>query len=287
MEHFDSRNVKKTLDTHGVRLTKAKGQHFLADPNILAKIVAMSEVDATCGVLEVGPGIGALTTALSRAAGRVVAVELDGRLLTPLRDALAATGAGNVEVVHGDILKLDIKGIVGERLRGLRPYACANLPYNITTPAIAALIEAGVFETMTVMVQAEVAQRMCALPGTPGYGAFTVFVGYHTTPRTLFQVPPECFVPRPKVRSSVVSMVARADKPLPPGDEGIFFKVVRAAFAQRRKTLVNALSAAFAGSMGKDDVAGIVAACGFDLRIRGEALSIEDFARIAVCFKER
>jgi 16S rRNA (adenine1518-N6/adenine1519-N6)-dimethyltransferase len=188
--------------------------------------------------------------------------------------------AKNVEIVHGDVLKLDIKASVGEWLRGLEPHACANLPYNITTPALTALIDAGVFKTITVMVQAEVAARICASPGTPEYGAFTVYANYHTVPKALFQVPPECFVPRPKVRSSVVSLAARTTKPLPPEIEATFFKVVRAAFAQRRKTLVNALASAFGDKTGKDEIAAIVADCGFDTRIRGETLNIDEFAMV-------
>ena len=258
------------------------GQNFLTDANIPEKIVRLSGIDKTCGVLEIGPGLGALTLALSRMAGRVTAVELDARLLQLLGEKLS--GSQNVEIVHGDILKLDIAGLVNEKMPGLRRLVCANLPYNITTPALTALIDSGAFESITVMVQREFAQRICAAPGGKDYGSFTVYANYYTEPARLFDVPPECFFPRPGVYSSVVMLKMRSERFLDTAEEAVFFRLVRAAFGQRRKTLVNALHAALGNTMEKDAIAAIVRDCGFDVRIRGETLGIEEFMRLSSGF---
>ena len=274
--------VREILDRHGFKTSKSKGQNFLTDANIPEKIVRLSTIDSSCGVLEIGPGLGALTLALSRAAGRVTAVELDARLLPILRETLSERD--NVEIVQGDILKLDISDLVKKNMPGMKHLACANLPYSITTPALSALISAGVFDSITVMVQREVARRICAKPGSPDYGAFTVYANYHTEPEALFDVPPECFMPRPKVYSTVIVMKTRADRFLEADEEKMFFRVVRAAFGQRRKTLVNALHAAFGNAMGKNDILGIVIGCGFDVNVRGETLGIDEFIRLSQCF---
>ena len=271
---FSARNVRELLEGHGFRFSKSLGQNFLVDANIPEKIVRLSGIDEGCCVLEVGPGIGALTSVLCKVAGEVVAVELDGRLLPILRDVL--DGCQNVEVVQGDILKMDIGQLVSGKISATKR-VCANLPYNITTPALTVLIEADVFESITVMIQREVAARICAKPGSPEYGAFTVYSNYHTKPEILFDVPPECFVPRPKVHSSVVTMKTRSEKLLNPVEEAAFFRVVRAAFGQRRKTLINALHAAFGNTMRKDEIADRVIKCGFDTKVRGETLGIEEF----------
>ena len=276
--------VKELLDRHGFRFSKSMGQNFLVDGNIPEKIVRLSGVDDTCGVLEVGPGIGALTMELSRVVRHVTAVELDRRLLPLLNDTLA--GRQNVEIVQGDILKLDINKLINEKMPGLKHHVCANLPYNITTPVISAFIREGIFISMTVMVQREVARRICAEPGSPDYGAFSVYVNYHTEPLTLFDVPPECFTPRPRVWSSVVTMKSRAERFFEPEQEKMFFYIVRAAFAQRRKTLPNALYAVFGNVMGKEEIVEIVRQCGFDVQARGETLSKEDFAKLAGRFAE-
>ena len=259
------------------------GQNFLIDGKIPEKIVRLSGIDKSCGVLEIGPGLGALTIELSRAAGFVTAVELDRRLTPILADILA--GRQNVAVVEGNILKMDLKKLIEEQMPGLRFHVCANLPYNITTPALTDLINAGVFETITIMVQREVAQRICAGPGSSDYGALSVYVNYYAQPRVLFDVPPECFTPQPKVFSSVVSIIIRQERLLAPEDEKMFFRIVRASFSQRRKTLVNALFAAFGNMMSKEDIAGLVTSCGIDSKARGETLSIEKFAQLAVSTK--
>jgi len=279
----DAFRVKNLLGRYGIHAHKSMGQNFLADSGVSEKIIRLSGVDGSCGVLEVGPGIGALTLGLSHSAGRVTAVELDEKLLPVLRSVLE--GRDNVDIVSGDILKLDIRALVCEKMPGKRLHVCSNLPYNITSPALSKLIGAGVFETMTVMVQREVAGRICAAPGTKEYGAFTVFVNYHSEPETLFDVSPECFYPQPGVRSAVIKLKMRGSHFLQPGDEAVFFKVVRAAFSQRRKTLVNALHAVFGSSAGKDVITERVARCGFDGRARGETLGLEDFIRLSESFR--
>ena len=258
---------------------KSKGQNFLIDKNIPAKIVRLAGLGASDGVLEVGPGMGALTTVLCSTAGFVTAVEIDARLLPALYEKL--DGLTNVEIVRGDILKLDIGKLLDEKMPGLEYHVCANLPYGITTPVLSLFIEADVFRTITVMIQREVAQRICAKPGKPEYGAFTVFVNYHTEPEILINVPPECFHPRPSVYSSVVKMKTRESRVLSQDEEVFFFKVVRAAFGQRRKTLVNALNAVFGNSRSKQDITDIIRECGFDERARGEVLDVEDFIKLS------
>ena len=229
-------------------------------------------------MLEVGPGIGPLTRQLARRADKVASVELDRSLLPILKETLA--DCPNAEIVPGDILKTDIPALVEEKFAGLKAVACANLPYNITTPAITALIEAGCFQSITVMIQREVARRICAKPGTGDYGAFSVFCQYHTAPELLFDVPPECFIPAPKVTSSVLRMVPRP-APEEVDDPEHFFRVVRAAFAQRRKTLVNGLHAAFGDKLTKEQLANILVDCGLPADVRGERLGIAEFAGIS------
>ena len=270
--------IKALLARHGFRFSKSMGQNFLIQSWVPQDIAAASGAGEGTGVLEVGPGIGPLTRELAKRADKVASVELDRSLLPILEETLA--DCPNAEVCSGDILKTDIPALVGEKFSGLTPLACANLPYNITTPAITALIEAGCFNTITVMIQREVARRICAAPGTADYGAFSVFCQYHTRPELLFDVPPECFLPAPKVTSSVLRMA-----PCPPpeevDDEAHFFRVVRAAFAQRRKTLVNSLSASLGGPLSKEEISNAVSGCGLPENIRGERLSISDFAALS------
>lgn len=279
LELTNERCIRQLLERHGFRFSKALGQNFLIDGSIPEKIAAGSGVDGNFGVLEIGPGIGALTAALSARAGRVLAVELDKKLLPILAETLS--DCPNVRVIGGDILKLDIAKTVREEMPGLRYAVCANLPYNVTTPVLTALAEARVFETVTVMVQREVARRMTAAPGTADYGAFSVFIQYFSTPRVLFDVPPAAFLPRPKVTSSVVAMAMRREKPAEVEDEAMFFRTVRASFAQRRKTLVNGLEFAFGPRLGKEALKRILADCGIKPLTRGETLGIPEFARIA------
>ena len=285
MERYGAKEIRELLASGGFKLSKSMGQNFLVDPNIPGRIVRESGVDGTCGVLETGPGLGVLTRELCHAAGRVTAVELDARFIPLLRETLREES--NIEIVNGDILKLDLVNLVKSNMPGLKYHACANLPYSITTPAITAFINADVFDTITVTVQREVAGRICAKPGTPEYGAITVFIHYHTEAKTLFDISPGCFIPQPRVYSSVVKMKKRAERPLLPADEDFFFRVVRAAFGQRRKTLVNALYAAFGNTHDKEEIAEIVSGCGFDARIRGETLGVEEFITLSTLLKSK
>ena len=271
--------IKALLSAHGFHFSKSMGQNFLIDSSVPERIVAESGIDSSSGVLEIGPGIGALTEPLSRAAGKVVSVELDKKLL-PILNELAAEHT-NLEIVSGDILKLDLTELVETKLAPFRPAVCANLPYNITTPVLSALIDTGLFETITVMIQREVAHRLAAKAGTADYGAFTVYTNFYTRPEILFDVPPSCFTPQPKVYSSVVTLHRRGTPPADVNDINMFFKVVRASFAQRRKTLVNGLSSVFSPSIPKETLTDIIRYCGYDEKIRGEALDICDFARIS------
>lgn len=283
MDLCDLDTIKALLSRHGFHFSRSMGQNFLIQSWVPEGLVEGAGVSGSNGVLEIGPGIGPLTVRLSAAAGRVVAVELDRALLPVLAETLG--GRDNVEVISGDILKLDIPALVDEKLAGLEPMACANLPYNITTPVITALIEAKRFSCIAVMIQREVARRICAAPGSPDYGAFSVYCQYHTEPELLFDVGPECFIPAPKVTSSVIRMRPLPSPPVPVKDEVRFFRVVKAAFGQRRKTLLNALSAGLP-SLSREAVKAAVAACGLPDNVRGERLGIPEFAALTEALGE-
>lgn len=277
MELCDINQIRALLNRHGFRFSKSMGQNFLIAPWVPEEIAASAELDETMGVLEVGPGIGCLTASLAKYAGKVVSVELDNALRPVLAETLE--GLENAEVVFGDVLKLDLQSFVKEHFAGLRPAVCANLPYNITSPVLSAFLESGCFESITVMIQKEVARRICAGANTADYGAFTVFVNWYAETELLFDVSPDCFMPQPKVTSTVIRLKQRKTPPAEVCDEKLFFRVVKAAFAQRRKTLNNALGAGF-GELTKEQLAKVISTCGFDERIRGEVLDIEGFAAI-------
>lgn len=283
MDLCDINQIKSLLSQHGFRFSKSMGQNFLIEASVPRRIAQSSGAGSGVGVVEVGPGIGPLTRELSQLAGKVVSIELDKALLPILSHTLA--DRDNVEIVQGDVLKTDLPGLVSQKLGGLTPVACANLPYNITTPAITALLQAGCFTRITVMIQREVAARICARPGTSDYGAFSVFCQYHAQVSTLFDVPPDCFIPAPKVTSTVVQLIP---SPPPPqvDDEAHFFKVVRAAFAQRRKTLLNSLSAALTPRIEKELLARAIQDCGLSPDIRGERLGIPEFAALSSALRE-
>ena len=276
MDPCNIHEIKDVLGRHGFHFSKAKGQNFLTQAWLAERIALEAGVDRDCGVLEVGPGVGPLTDQLTRRAGKVLAVELDTRLRPVLAETLGPRD--NLELLFGDILKQDIPALTASRFPGLRVKACANLPYYITSDILAALLEAHCFETVTVMVQKEVAQRICAAPGAGDYGAFSVFCQYHAQPEILFDVPPACFIPQPKVTSAVLHLTVRSQPPAAVADEAFFFRVVRASFAQRRKTLVNGLSAL---GIPKPRLLEAVAACGLPENVRGETLSIPQFAALA------
>lgn len=270
--------MKPLLAVHGFHFSKAKGQNFLIAPWVPESIARESGVEKDVGVLEIGPGIGPLTQQLSLRAGKVCAVEVDERL-KPILD-ITLEGCDNVEILWGDVLKQDIPALVNEKLGSLRPMACANLPYYITSPILTALLEAECFEAVTVMVQKEVAQRIAAQPGTADYGAFSVFCQYYAQPELLFDVPPHCFLPQPKVTSAVVTLRVRQERPWDIDDPALFFRVVRASFAMRRKKLSNGLASGFP-ELGKRGAEEVLSACGFDANVRGETLGIPEFAAIA------
>jgi len=270
--------MKPLLAEHGFHFSKAKGQNFLIAQWVPESIAIDSGVDETAGVLEIGPGIGPLTQQLALRAGKVCAVELDTRLEPILKQTVGQFP--NLEILWGDILKQDIPALVKEKFRGLRPMACANLPYYITSPILSALLEAECFQRVTVMVQKEVATRIAAQPGTGDYSAFSVFCQYYAEPELLFDVPAHCFLPQPKVTSAVVSLKIREEKPWKIDDQAVFFRVVRASFAMRRKKLGNGLAAGFP-ELGKAGAQEVIAQCGFDENVRGETLGIGEFAKLA------
>ena len=276
MDLCDPRVIRALLDEDGFRFSRSMGQNFLIDPSVPVRIAEAADPGPEDGVLEIGPGIGTLTVRLAERAGCVCCVELD-RTLLPILDRTLAD-CGNVTVVSGDILKTDLAELTRRELNGLRPAVCANLPYNITTPVLTLLLESGLFSRLTVMIQREVAARICAAPGTADYGAFTVFCEYHSRAERLFDVPPGCFMPAPKVTSTVIRLTPRP-APSEVEDRELFFRVVRASFAQRRKTLVNGLSAAF--PLSKGELTEVLAACGMEEKTRGETLSLAQFAVVA------
>ena len=278
MDLCDIREIKALLGRHGFHFSKSMGQNFLIAGWVPQNIADAAGLDKSCAVLEIGPGIGPLTRQLSLRAGSVAAVELDSSLLPILRETLA--DCPNVEVIPGDIMKLDIGAIISDKFSGFTVKACANLPYNITTPVLTKLLEAGCFQSITVMIQREVARRICAAPGDPDCGAFSLFCQYHARCELLFEVPPQCFLPAPKVTSAVVRLTPHAVPPVD-GDRSAIFAVVKAAFAQRRKTLLNALSAAYGSRFSKDQLRQIIQDCGLPETVRGERLGLDEFSRLA------
>lgn len=270
--------MKGLLAEYGFHFSKAKGQNFLTQRWVPQRIAEESGVDEGCGVLEIGPGFGPLTQELCLRAGKVVALEVDRSLQPVLERTVGAFE--NLEILFCDALKADLPALTAEKFDGLRPMACANLPYYITSPVLTKLLESKCFSSITVMVQKEVAQRICAAPGTADYSAFTILCNYHAQPELLFDVPASCFMPQPKVTSAVVCLKTRIAPPAEVADEALFFRTVRAAFAMRRKTLLNALSAGFC-ELSKAQIAALLEDCGIAPTVRGETLGIPEFAEIA------
>ena len=280
----DIQVMKPLLENNGFHFSKAKGQNFLIASWVPERIARETGVDEGAGVLEIGPGVGPLTQQLCLRAGKVCAVELDRRL-KPILDVTVGE-FDNLDILWEDVLKLDVARLVEERFSGLRPMACANLPYYITSPIVAALLESECFDSITVMVQKEVAQRMAAAPGTGDYGAFSVLCQYYARPELLFDVPPHCFLPQPKVMSSVVCLKVRREKEWGIEDPELFFRVVRGSFLQRRKKLSNGLRAAFP-ELGREGPAQVILEAGLEENVRGETLGIPEFARIADAIRQR
>ena len=274
----DIQVMKPLLAEHGFHFSKAKGQNFLIATWVPESIARDAGVDSAAGVLEIGPGIGPLTQHLALRAGKVCAVEVDRRLEPILKQTVGEFE--NLEILWEDVLKLDIPALVKEKFPGLRPMACANLPYYITSPILTALLEAECFDSVTVMVQKEVAQRIAAVPNSEDYSAFSIFCQYYAQPEVLFDVPAHCFLPQPKVTSAVVSLRVRKERPWDIANQQVFFRTVRASFAMRRKKLSNGLASGFP-ELGKAGATDVLRACGFDENIRGEVLGIPEFAILA------
>jgi 16S rRNA (adenine1518-N6/adenine1519-N6)-dimethyltransferase len=277
MNLCDIREIRALLTRHGFHFSKSMGQNFLIDPSIPPAIAEASGADRSSGVLEIGPGVGPLTAELSRRAGKVVAVELDRSLLPVLAETLA--DCPNVEVISGDVMKLDLGALVREKFGGLSPIVCSNLPYNITTPVLTRLAKTPRFQSVTVLIQREVARRVCAAPGDADCGAFSLIFQYFMEASLLFDVPPGCFFPAPKVTSSVIRCVRRENPAVRVEDEDFFFRILRGAFSLRRKTLVNSLSSL--PGFDKPSVSQAVKACGLPPDIRGERLSLQNFSELS------
>ena len=271
-------DIKSLLGRHGFHFSKSMGQNFLIESWVPHDIAEAAGLDESCGVLEIGPGIGPLTQQLALRAGKVAAIELDRDLLPILGETMGEYD--NVEIIPGDAMKIDLGALVSEKFGSLTPKACANLPYNITTPVITKLLEAGCFRTITVMIQREVARRICAAPGDPDCGAFSLFCQYHAECELLFEVPPQCFIPAPKVTSAVIRLTPRSAPPVDV-DEKALFAVIKAAYAQRRKTLLNGLTAAYGSRFSKDELRQAIVDCGLPETVRGERLSLDDFAALS------
>ena len=277
MDLCNRNDIQALLQRHGFRFSKAMGQNFLIQGWVPRDIAAACGADEHTGVLEIGPGIGPLTQQLARRAGKVVSVELDRRLYPVLEETMA--DFPNFTLIRGDVMQQELPALVREHLGGLRPILCANLPYNITTPLLTRVVESRCFQSLTVLIQKEVAQRICAAPGTADYGAFTLLMQYYTQPELLFTVSNTCFLPAPKVTSAVIHCRSRKAPPVEVCSREMLFRTVRSGFALRRKTLVNSLQTAF--PLPKERLTEIVVACGLDPSVRGERLGLAEYARLA------
>lgn len=274
----DPGHIKEVLSRHGFHFSKALGQNFLINPGVCPRMAAECGAQACKGVIEVGPGIGVLTWELSQVAEKVCAIELDSRLFPVLEETLA--GRDNVKIIPGDVMKLDLHQLIQQEFGGGPVCVCANLPYYITSPVILRLLEEGLpLTSITVMVQKEAAQRLCAAPGERECGAVSVAVHYRSQPKLLFQVGRGSFLPPPKVDSAVLRLDLRQEPPVSVADEDWFFRVSRAAFAQRRKTAANSLSATL--GLPKPQVEQALAAAGAAENVRAERLTLEQLAALA------
>lgn len=273
------KNTREIIQKHGFRFSKKLGQNFLIDQNILEKIVEGAQITREDGVLEIGPGIGTMTQVLSQRAKKVVAVEIDSSLLPILQDTLQ--DFENAEVIHGDVLKLPLKDILQNRFKHEKIKVVANLPYYVTTSIVMKLLEEELpIDSITIMIQKEVAERMNAAPGGKDYGALSVAVQFYSQPQLITNVPSSVFMPPPKVDSTVIRLDILQQPKVKVNNRKLFFQVVRAAFGKRRKTLLNALST---GNLGieKDGIGKILHMVEIDSKRRGETLSLQEFANIA------
>lgn len=281
-----AKNTIEIIQKYGFAFQKRFGQNFLVDTHVLERIIRAAGLTKEDMVLEIGPGIGTMTQYLAENAGRVVAVEIDSNLIPILKETLQAYD--NVTVLNEDILKVDIRALA-EEYNGGRPIkVVANLPYYITTPIIMGLFESQVpIDNITVMVQKEVAERMQAGPGTKDYGALSLAVQYYAEPYIVANVPPNCFIPRPGVGSAVIRLTRHQEMPVKVKDEKLMFSLIRASFNQRRKTLQNGLSNSAELSFSKEEIAAAIQALGLSPTVRGEALTLEQFAGLADALGEK
>ncbi len=273
----DIGEIKRIMESSGFSFSKALGQNFIVNPSVCPRMAQMCGADKECGVLEVGPGIGVLTNELCKVAKKVVAIELDKRLPEILAKTLA--DHDNVKIVSGDVMELDLHKLIEEEFQGMDVVVCANLPYYITSPVIMKLLEEKLpIKALTVMVQKEAADRLCAQLGTRASGAVTAAVRYYSEPKLLFKVSAGSFMPAPKVDSAVIRLDVHESPAVELQDEKLFFKVVKASFAQRRKTIVNSISSSL--SMDKATVTKVMEQAGVSPLSRAEQLSLDDFAAL-------
>lgn len=278
----DIGTIKEILSRHGFTFSKSLGQNFLINPSVCPRMAEYSGADSGVGVIEIGPGIGVLTNELCKLADKVVAIELDKRLLPVLEETLGEYD--NLKVVNADVLELDLHKLIKEEFDGMEVVVCANLPYYITSPVIMKLLEERLpIKAVTVMVQKEAAQRICAEVGSRQSGAVTVAVNFYAKPEILFGVSAGSFMPAPKVDSAVIRLNVLSDSPVIIDNEEKFFAVVKAAFSQRRKILANSLCSGL--SLDKAKVFEILRECGIPENIRAEKLSLQNFADIANCLR--
>ena len=283
MPELTDLSVIRTLcEKYDFALSKGFGQNFIINPGLPPKIVDASGVDKSWGVLEIGPGIGVLTKELAQRAAKVVSIEVDERLPPLLAETMA--GVENFKLVLQDVLKVDLRALIEEEFPGMPVAVCANLPYYITSPIVMKLLGDRLpIQNLTVMVQKEVADRMQVGPGTKDYGALSLAVQYYAKPEIVANVPPNCFMPRPKVGSAVIKLTRYEKPPVDVKDEGLMFRLIRASFNQRRKTLVNGIRNSGDFSLSKEEIEDVFNRCDLPLNIRGEALTLEQFAMLANC----
>lgn len=279
MDLCNERTVKRLMEAHGISFRKKYGQNFLIDASVVEEIADLCCGDTTSTILEIGPGIGTLTQKLCKRYRKVIALEIDSGLIPVLHETMAAYD--NLTLYNEDVMRANLPALLAPAFSAGPVSVCANLPYYITTPILMTLLESGLpFDSITVMVQREVADRICAKAGGKDYGAITAVIAYYGKASTLFSVSPDLFLPPPQVTSTVIRIDRHKEKPYRPQDELLLFRTISAAFGQRRKTLCNALTAGFP-SLGKESIAAVIADCGFSADVRGERLDIADFVRLS------
>ncbi len=277
--------LKQVIESHGFSFSKGLGQNFLIDSKILEKIITGSKINGSMGVLEIGPGAGTLTRELAQAATKVVAVEIDNRLMPLLNTTLS--DFNNVKIINDDILKVDLHQLFADEFESLDVCVVANLPYYITTPIIMKLLEENLpVKSITVMIQKEVADRMIAIPGGKDYGALTAAVQFYTTPSIICKAEPHCFLPQPKVESTVINLVVASEPTVKVNNKDLMFKIIKSAFGQRRKTLINALAHSPYLKVEKTTITKALESMELDINIRGERLSLADFAKLSDILEE-